>query len=560
MKNKVWISKFTVNDGTTVTLDESSIVVFVGANNMGKSASLKEIFQLLKSNGTGKIITHVEIESIGNVDDLVESLIAASKQSSSLQQNPTFSGIGYSVPKDNLLHFWNEYRSGLSRLHSLFVNLLSTETRLTAANPAPNIAITSEPPSHPIHFLQSDDRLEERFSNYFYQAFGKQLILHRNAGSTVPLYVGDKPQINEGEDRISRGYLNKLEALPQLHLQGDGMRSFVGVLLSAFVSEHSIQLIDEPEAFLHPPQARLLGKMLAKDLPMDRQLFLSTHSEEFLKGLLDSGNQNVRIIRLRREGNINIVNQLNTQEINEIWSDSLLRHSNILNGLFHSKVIICESDSDCRFYSAVLYSLYENTNGISPDVLFIHCGGKHRIPVVIRALKSLGVPITVAVDFDILNSESPFKDILLELGGLWHTIKDDWRNVKSAIDSKKPELLAKDLKDEIEKAFSDAPTNIVSGDTIKKISSALKKSSPWSNAKQVGKSFIPSGEHMKAYDRLNDYASSLGIKIVEVGELEGFIRTIGNHGPKWVNEALKMDLKNDPEVKLARDFVRSLIT
>lgn len=256
------------------------------------------------------------------------------------------------------------------------------------------------------------------------------------------------------------------------------MRSFVGVLLHAFISTHSIQLIDEPEAFLHPPQARLLGKMLAKDFPNDRQLFLSTHSEDFLKGLLDSGNQNIKVIRIRREGAINKSHQLDKNDIKNIWSDSLLRHSNILNGLFHTKVVICESDSDCRFYSAVLSSLYEGTNEISPDILFIHCGGKHRIPIVVKALKKLDVPITVITDFDILNDENPIKEIITDLNGNWDSIKADWKIVKSSIDSRRPELETKDLKIEVDTIFSSTSDKIMPKEKIQELNKLLKKHHP----------------------------------------------------------------------------------
>jgi len=49
-----------------------------------------------------------------------------------------------------------------------------------------------------------------------------------------------------------------------------------------------------------------------------------------------------------------------------------------------------------------------------------------------------------------------------------------------------------------------------------------------------------------------------GIFIVEVGELEGFVKSIGNHGPKWVNEVLIKDLINDPELSIAREFIKEV--
>ncbi|MBK9599392.1 MAG: ATP-binding protein, partial [Flavobacteriales bacterium] len=132
--------------------------------------------------------------------------------------------------------------------------------------------------------------------------------------------------------------------MPELQRQGDGMRSFAGVLLHTTVGHESIFLLDEPEAFLHPPQARLLGRMLVEDKQANRQLFIATHSGDVLKGILDSGSKNVRVVRLRREGNVNIMRQLDNDKITELWGDPLLRYSDILDGLFHEKVIITEGD------------------------------------------------------------------------------------------------------------------------------------------------------------------------------------------------------------------------
>jgi hypothetical protein len=43
--------------------------------------------------------------------------------------------------------------------------------------------------------------------------------------------------------------------------------------------------------------------------------------------------------------------------------------------------------------------------------------------------------------------------------------------------------------------------------------------------------------------------------VLDVGELERFCPSIGNHGAKWVNAVLQRDLANDPELNEARDFV-----
>lgn len=560
MSTRIWISEMTFSDNTTLKFEKDDIIVFVGPNNAGKSASLKEASNLLKlKSDRGKVVKDITIEKDGDETELMDHLISFSTKHFTTNPEASYQGFGYDIYEPLAKYRWTTYKEGINDLYSLFVNILTTEQRIQAANPAPNIKLTTQPINHPIHYLQKDDLLEKRFSDYFRQAFGTDLIVHRNAGSEVPLYVGEKPIPESGDDRVSSAYLKELEKLDLLHEQGDGMRSFVGVLLNAFISNHSILFIDEPEAFLHPPQARLLGKMLAKDLPSARQLFLATHSEDFLKGLLDANVPKLKIIRIQRDVSINKVSTLTSLDIASIWNDSLLRHSNVLNGLFHSKVVICESDSDCRFFSAILSAQFDHTGTIAPDILFIHCGGKHRIPTAIKALKKLNVPIKVVSDFDVLNNINPIKIIFEDLGGIWADVENDWKIVKKEIELKRPEFLTVDIKREIEGTFNSTTEKIFPSEKINEIQRALKKASAWSEAKEVGKAFIPNGNATQAFERIQINFKEKGFLIVEVGELESFVKSVGNHGPKWVSEVLTKDLMTDPELEISRQFVRQFL-
>ena len=558
MKPRVWVQTVTFSDNSRIGFDPDDIVILVGPNNAGKSATLKEIFRLARQKSDkGKVLLDIEFSTEGT-EELKSYLETFSVKAFNGNPEPTYSGMGFSVYGGGIEHQFRNYQNGLGDLQSIFLTLLSTESRLSAANPPNNINLTNQAPTHPIHFLQKDDSVEKQFSGYFRQAFGLDLIVHRNAGGSVPLYVGKKPVPKKGEDRVSIGYITELQKLDLLHEQGDGMRSFVGVLLHSLVAKNSILLVDEPEAFLHPPQARLLGKMLANDLPKGKQLFFSTHSEDFLKGLLDSGSRNVKIVRLIRDKNTNRVSILNQDEIKEIWSDSLLRHSNILSGLFHSRVIVCESDSDCRFYSAILSSLHDEPGAIVPDVLFVHCGGKHRAPTVLKALKRIDVDVRVVVDFDVLNDTNPLRDIVVSLGGKWERVEKDWKVVKMEIEKKRPELLTVDLKKEIESILAATNDRIFPKDQTKKIESALKRANAWSEAKNAGKAYLPSGTATICFERLQIELQKLGIFVLEVGELERFSKSIGNHGPKWVSEVLLKNLKTDPELEAARQFVKRI--
>lgn len=299
--------------------------------------------------------------------------------------------------------------------------------------------------------------------------------------------------------------------------------------------------------------------MLAKDLPSERQLFLATHSQDFLKGLLDANISHLKIIRIQRDAAVNKVSVLNSSDITDIWSDSILRHSNVLNGLFHSSVVLCESDSDCRFFSAVLSAQFDNTDSIAPDLLFIHCGGKHRAPTVIKALRKLNVPLKVVQDFDVLDDINPIKEIFEDLGGSWREIEHDWRLVKTEIELKRPELLTDEVKKEINECLEATTERIFPKKRIKEIQKTLKKASAWSEAKEVGKAFIPSGNATQAFERMQGKLKDKGLLVLEVGELESFVKSVGNHGPKWVNAVLSKNLRDDVELEVARQFVKQLM-
>jgi hypothetical protein len=57
------------------------------------------------------------------------------------------------------------------------------------------------------------------------------------------------------------------------------------------------------------------------------------------------------------------------------------------------------------------------------------------------------------------------------------------------------------------------------------------------------------------YNRLQAECKARGLWIVLVGEVEGFCKSAGGHGPRWVREVLSRDLAGDPELEEARKFV-----
>ena len=562
MTPSTWITKIIFSGGTEIALNRDDIVVVVGANNVGKSAALRGIrYKLVSNKNADSIIKNISFEKVGDTNEILNLLKKIGRRSTFNPRDNYLSVFGLEFNLNEIIDYWEKDLNGLGQLTRLFCNLLSAGGRLQITDPAPNIAITKDPVEFPSQWMMRDDELELVISEEFRRAFNTDLIIHRNGGTTIPLYVGERPVPEGSEDRASLSYNQRIEKLSLIHEQGDGMRGFAGIVMALQTGFETVLMIDEPEAFLHPPQARHMGHMLAGNQTKPRQLFIATHSGDVLRGILDAGSNRVRILRLKREDNANYVQEIRPVDITKIWGDPLLRHSNVLDGIFYEKVVVCESDSDAKFYSAIADILYDthDTKQKKPDVMFTHCGGKDRIATVVKALKAVGVPVVVVADFDVLNGERPLRDIVEAAQGEWQRISTNWNKVKVAVEEKKPEIDLPQLKTRI----SEAIDQISSPDDLKqaqrKISNVWKVASPWGTAKTVGRSYLPSGQATVAYNQLIVDLKSLGIFVVEIGELECFVRSVGSHGPKWVNEVLIKNLAEDDELEPARFFVNEFL-
>lgn len=558
---RVQLDTLTFNSGQKISLNAGDIVIVVGPNNVGKSVLMRDIEQKLvdRSNVT-IMLREISIATFGTTEEFKVWALEHGRINATTSPGPQVFFGNTSVMIQHVSHVWENRRNGLAYLTNLFCDRLTTEARLAASNPVGLPAFSERPPSHPIHHLYLNEQLEREVSHVFHRAFDVDLIVDRLGGREAGLYVGKRPDLAPGESTTSFTYSQSVKALPALAQQGDGMRSFAGVILHVLTGDRDIVIVDEPEAFLHPPQARLLGHMLVKDARHDRQLIFATHNGDFLRGAINAGGSRLRVIRISREGPINPIHELDSAGIADLWRDPLLRQSNALDGLFHSLTIVCEADTDCRFYSAVADAVWTQRNEMVPDVMFTHCGGKDRIPMLLASLRALSVPVRAVTDFDVLRSEQPLRKIVEALGHGWEEFSTDWSTVKTSVDQKKPDLKSEEVKEEIGKILHDVTLAKFPEEAGERIRDVLRKSSPWSIAKLTGKAYVPSGDATRAFDRLVEGLHRIGLFVVENGELESFDRTIGRHGPEWVNRVLEKNLVADASLHEARKFVERLLS
>jgi hypothetical protein len=344
-------------------------------------------------------------------------------------------------------------------------------------------------------------------------------------------------------------YLTELAALPLIPEQGDGMRSFVGLLLVLAATPFPIVLIDEPEAFLHPPQARELGRQLAER--GEQQRFIATHNIDVLLGLLDTA-QSLTVIRLQWTGvpgDGNRAAVLNHERINGLWQDPWLRYAGVLDGLFHRGTVACEAEGDAQLYAAALDVARRKGNEPSSDLMFTHSGGKHRLPAVVEALRALDVPAAAIVDLDILRDAALLKKLVEGLGGDWSSFEQDQRELAAAVNALP--VHAPTIGDVLEQLGdilgAEHATRLTEYQT-RRIREVTKSSDGWRAVRGSGGiSAFPRGQASETAARLVSHLAEIGLFVVPVGELEGWDRTIGGHGSEFVRTALDRKLHQSSE-------------
>jgi len=548
------------SDGSILNLKECDIVVFVGPNNAGKSAALRDIETLASdSSYIGGVIKSATLTRRGSVEDVL-AMVRTHGQRRGHDGQPEYAGFRFHIVEQNIRSFWGTGDND-QLFYSLFVMRIGTETRITDSNPQASISVLDQAPQHPIHVLAMQDGVERKLSGMFRRAFGKDLIVFHGGGQQWPLLVGQRPVPAPGEDRLSENYIATLRSSTRpLQIQGDGMRSFATVLMFTLAPvTPSVLLLDEPEAFLHPPQAKLLGEFIAGEKPPRAQLFVATHSPDVLQGILNVASDQVRVVRMRREGDVNHIKELDKQRAKAISTDPLMKYSSVLSGVFHERVIVCEGDADCLFYSTIL-DLPDVHGILRPDVLFVQAGGKQRTAMLAGAMRALDVPVDVVVDIDILNDEIILQRTVEALGGDFEKVAEHSRPLKNAIEAYKPPLSSQEVVRQITGVLEKAPATGEFPKYLKgEIDGVFRKATPWDAIKAAGAQAIPAGEATQHWNKLQDICKGIGLWIVPTGEMEGFCKSIGGHGPKWVQEVLTTrDVTNDPELREAREFVKNI--
>lgn len=559
------IDKLKFNDGTVTS--PGNLTVIVGPNNCGKSRILKDIKSLTSDQISNSVVVkEVDYLLPSTVNELIESykitifkdtknnVFLRTLSSDLVSQHNVLVGLDWEANTQKILN-GNNANTKKQFSHwfgSFFVSLFETEERLKLAKESDSSekgTMTNLLQA----FYQEGSEVERNLRDIVRQAFSIDIKLDYSSLRKILFRIGENFDNCPEDPRDAQTYFEDFE---KLDTQGDGLRSFVATLLAVLVGKRPVLLLDEPESFLHPPQSYRLGEVIAEQAVGERQVIVSTHSSEFLRGVL-SKRQDITIIRVDRTETSNRISCLDSTQLAKIANDPLLSSTRIMEGLFYKGAVIVEADADAVFYQRIASQLEK-----SDSFHIAHAHNKQTVAKVLHPYRTLSIPFSAIVDFDVIRVTNEFKSLLEEL----EFASEDINRVLS-LQSKIVEYIENVNQEEMLKAqlreldgeikrIRENEGNANTEKLITELAGNLKRiresGSPWKEYKKFGVKALDE-QHQNLFYELSSLCEKNGLFIVSVGELEGWLVEHGiphsSKKSKWIVKALEAIPNLTPEVK-----------
>lgn len=539
-----------------------SVLAVVGANNVGKSTLIDQIWNRLVSNASNidappKVVTDLD-SSWRRTPAEVETWLHEHSHVTEHVGFTTFTRCG--VNERTNIAIQRLFKDGaLQNLAAWFVQRLGPLDRSNYLQPATRPSTIGDPPAHPLQAALVDKQIRDATIAIAQKLFGIELYFDA-VSANLSWRMGDPGMKVPPANDLNTEYAHAVGALRNLHEQGDGVRSALGLLLPMIANPSPVWLVDEPEAFLHPPQARLMGTEVGRLALQHRsQVITATHDKNILQGIIESGTP-VDILHLTRVGDVTRGQLLRADDVAELWKDPMLRYGNALDGLFHSAVIVTEADRDSRFYHAAIDAYYQAEFVDSPahNLMFLAANGKQNMAKIVARLKGFGIRTVTCPDLDILNNKTVLQNLVEAHGGTWSEIEPIYTKATRQFMAAPPAPEIEDIKQTIN-TLLDAAEGRLTQQLADQINEVLAlPASTWQNLKKYGMAaFLDEKANAKA---LLSTLDELGIVAVTVGELERFLTTVNvkKGSPEWLPTAFREGAHTDaPAIDQAKRLLNA---
>ena len=411
----------------------------------------------------------------------------------------------------------------------------------------------------------------------FNEVFDQNLSVYDLREGEVGFVLGTAPEnLSQSTQGLSEETKRFMRESPKLWYQGSGLRNVFGLLARIVSDDRAIVIMDEPEAFLHPHQAWKLGFVLARVcLEEAKQLICATHDRQFLDGLAQGAQEQLKICRL----DYHLINGDSHYTAHQVsssfWSNmrdkSRVRYSHVLECLFSNHVILVEAEKDALFYQEALdhfARVNSDASGLQHELMFLPTSGNSEFAPMAKLVKEMGPRVLLIGDLDLICNEKRFNETISAVAG-----------------ETAPRL--RELQKQIEKVYEQDPalgeteqdsllSQIRTSLTTENISESVRDL--WlthldhldakrnANKKNELQRRIARDANLRSKNQtvlnlireLLDELTEIGIFLVPWGELEDFDVELRKNGKKeWVHNALSKGVHKGSR---AQEFIARIVS
>ena len=223
-------------------------------------------------------------------------------------------------------------------------------------------------------------------------------------------------------------------------------------------------------------------------------MIVATHSSDVVQGAVD-GSSSVAVLRLTRNAGLNRASLLPSADLNALWSKPQMRSAAAVDGLFSNGVVICEADSDARFYET-LVQRFDTSGKVdrAPDLYFVAAGGKGGIATLASAYHRMGTPTAVIADLDLLRNEKELEAVLASVGGDIGSEVGPYRSLLSELRALPPTLKVDDFVAAVRRELSKIKAaGSLSSASKRELNNLVENAADWSSGKRNGITTIRGG-------------------------------------------------------------------
>lgn len=531
-----------LKSGEQVRLEGGSILAIVGPNNSGKSHFLKQLRACLYG---------ASIETVDRDAGLIESLgirWPTADRKTYLQsvaaQKFERRGAVFDAELPSRV-----YGSAASVFTETDIQAIASdgncfgpfvETFVRFDEPLSRISESErqlmQDQSSPLIRLRAQKKAYEAVQKDFAFVFDEDIYFHQHEGK-LNFFLGKPPT---PMPLITEAYSPEIERFLEgartIDRQGLGMRNVVGLLLRLYTDARSIILLDEPEAFLHPPQANRLGQVIQSVCERRKlQVICASHDRNLISGLSKAKENQLVVQRLSSttgSGVSYFSRTVSSKAFDNVRALSRIRFTPVLESMFASVAVLVENENDALFFESALEFYAKDLDNRSArtlrdSLLFIPTNGNSNFASTAQLLRNLCSPTVIVGDLDICS---------------------DPKRLRQTVDAMNPSLgeeaeqLAKRIIGRFSQIHEAKLAKIEKGKQEGKLKKWVSEEVRVDHEDQTVRGLV--GELLL-------FLKGAGIVLIPEGELEDFGREVTSSSDKniWVREAIDQQIYAEDNVQ-----------